>query len=489
MVSSLDLKRLVSPDIKMDSKYESDALYFFVNLTGTGQNIFKSMSGKLTLENGLVRICQSGRIEDWGQFVAFEKLKTLIDISSSNITNTCSKLDDIYLVSGATLVSGNLPVDLNIKDIEPLYVLRREEIANLKEKFRYKSEQLYEGILKGSKIGYGLFYIADNEPTFCSPITSHSDIHLNLINKQNDIVRFFAPVFDVIEFSQPVESIFKRLQRGTCGIVYASATDLGSLTKALNLSGLLTPEFLPIWIAEVDVDQAKRTAKEALLAQIKEVIEQSVKEKKQKEDKALKEQKIKEQEALREQKIKEQRALEKQRLEKERLLEEQRVKNLRESATFRQAALRDKNDVKFTALTNRLLPGLNNLLGSIGFKASNSTLSDNNLKELLSILRPDLLEKKNQGWEKTSLNLEKVDYGVTRYLGRNLEGLVVDIKISMKNRGAGAFEDYCRTLHIAYDLDFDMWRQEKLTLCNKPQQTNKWQVESNFSSKWIVIAD
>ena len=225
--------------------------------------------------------------------------------------------------------------------------------------------------MKGSKIGYGLFHIADNEPTFCSPITSHSDIHLNLINKQNDIVRFFAPVFDVIEFSQPVESIFKRLQRGTCGIVYASATDLGSLTKALNLSGLLTPEFLPIWIAEVDVDQAKRTAKEALQAQL---IEQSAQEQKKKEDKALKEQKIKEQKALREQKIKEQRALEKQRLEKERLLEEQRVKNLRESAAFRQAALRDKNDVKFTALTNRLLPGLNNLLGSIGFKASNSAL-------------------------------------------------------------------------------------------------------------------
>ena len=454
-VKDLNLINSVTTTVKTDSKYELDAIYMYVNLSGFADHVFKNLEGVLELEDGYANICQIGDIDDWDQFAAYQKLTKLVDIENSMLKFNCSQSEDFYIVAGTSLASGTLPNIVAITDLSDLYLLRKDEIVDLKRRFQYKSEANYEDVLAGVKQGYGLFYIAGHPPVICSSEDSNIDAHLQLINEKQDIIRYFAPQVDNIDFDISLPTINKRLQKKTCGMVYGSAQDLKILANASIKSNNYEVEFLPIWFSEQKVNEAIQVQKNL------QALDNS-----------------KEQDA-----------------EQQRILQEEKLKKLKESAENRQRELRVANEIKFTSIIDRLRVGVRAVISNI-FEDQNDEDEDSNdyelneeLVELIEPIQFDLLDKKLEGWEPVSTTIKKVDFGTVIFNERRPEAIVVDLEINMKNRKIGKFEPYCTRIHIVYDLDFDMWRREMFSECDAVNKTNYWQLKNDFESGWVVTVE
>lgn len=451
-VKDLNLINSVTTTVKTDSKYELDAIYMYVNLSGFADHVFKNLEGLLELEDGYANICQIGDIDDWDQFAAYQKLTKLVDIENSMLKFNCSQSEDFYIVAGTSLASGTLPSIVAITDLSDLYLLRKDEIVDLKRRFQYKSEANYEDVLAGVKQGYGLFYIAGHPPVICSSEDGNIDAHLQLINEKQDIIRYFAPQVDNIDFDISLPTINKRLQKKTCGMVYGSAQDLKILANASIKANNYEVEFLPIWFSEQKVNEAIQVQKNL------QALDNS-----------------KEQDA-----------------EQQRILQEEKLKKLKESAENRQRELRVANEIKFTSIIDRLSVGVRAVTSNI-FEDQNDEDEDSNdyelneeLVELIEPIQFDLLDKKLEGWEPVSTTIKKVDFGTVIFNERRPEAIVVDLEINMKNRKIGKFEPYCTRIHIVYDLDFDMWRREMFSECDAETRTNRWKLKNDFESGWIV---
>ena len=102
LINTLGLIDNVQLETKIDINFNSKALYYYANLTEKAQNLFRNLESNLELEEDHARICQIGNIDQWSQFVAYNKLKNLIELKSSNIVtnNDCSNSEDIYIIKG-----------------------------------------------------------------------------------------------------------------------------------------------------------------------------------------------------------------------------------------------------------------------------------------------------------------------------------------------------------------------------------------------------
>ena len=114
---------------------------------------------------------------------------------------------------------------------------------------------------------------------------------------------------------------------------------------------------------------------------------------------------------------------------------------------------------------------------------------DFELDNLIHPIMSELKDKELEGWEIISDEMVKVDYGTARFKGRKLEAVVAEFIIYLKNRKVGSFENYCKKIHITYDLDFDMWRKELFGECSDIEKTYQWMRRNDFESGWIVIAN
>ena len=451
-VKDLNLINNVTKSVKTDSKYELDAIYMFVNLSGFANHVFKNLDGVLELEGGNANICQIGDIDDWDQFAAFQKLNKLVDIEKSTLKFNCGQSEDFYILAGTSLASGTLPNIVANTDLSDLYLLSKDEIVDLKRRFQYKSEANYEDVLAGVKNGYGLFYIAGHPPIICSSEDDNIDAHLQLINEKQDIIRYFAPKSEKIDFNLSLSTINKRLQKKTCGMIYGSSRDLKILADASINTNKYEVEFLPIWFSDQKVNEAIQFQKN------RQALNNS-----------------KELDA-----------------EQQRILKEEKLKKLRESAENRQRELRALNDVKFTSIIDRLQVGVREIVNEIfEDQADNNVVNSNyevneELLELMSPIQFDLLNKKLEGWEPVSTAINKVDFGTIIFNNRKPEAIIVELEINMKNRKIGKFDPYCKRIHIAYDLDFDMWRREIFSDCATEARTNRWKLKNDFESGWIV---
>ena len=245
------------------------------------------------------------------------------------------------------------------------------------------------------------------------------------------------------------------IRRFECGYIYAASQDLAQLIDAAKNSNLVY-NVLPVWVSEKALLEI--TEKRTQIAKIQ----------------------LSEQEA-RQQKM---------------LLNEQARKAAMAKALIRQAALRNKYDTRYTAILDQLAIMTKT---AIDFGFAHSPLDANYTRRYLDL---DIIDSETENsspldpiieniqdlalekWEQTGLTFEKIDYGSVNYNGRILEGVVVEIKLTIKNRVIGEFETYCRNIRAIQDDDFDMWRKIKIDNC----QTNndEWELANDFESRWIV---
>lgn len=436
----------------------SDSIYIFGNFTGAASSIFRGISGAAELDGAVARVCAVGELDKWQQYAIKDYL--LGSLSAEELifsSSPCSGSEDLLIGLGSQMVSQELPVVFS-SSYEEIAILDRKTSMDIKEKLDLMSQIYLDDVTAGKKSGNGIISFDSSRKIICSIVQEDVSIHVDGLKANQNILEIFGASVNSINQPKNVIDAFRKIQRKECGFVYAAADDLATLIEAANNSEL---EYvvLPIWISNETI-------------------------------KALTDKKTE---------------LEKDRLsdEEARLqnarLEAQAREELTKKALSKQSDLRKKYEVRFSSIVDRLATASR---AAVDFGFRHSPL-DSNYQERylqLSILDPDTgkssafdpiiddiqnmaLEK----WEQTGFSLQKIDYGIVTYNTRSLEGIVVELRVELKNRVVGDFTTYCRTIRAIQDGDFDVWRQIEIDQCGS-DGTN-WKLTHSFNSQWIVETD
>lgn len=446
-----------TPQITGDpDKYTSDAVYLLGNFSGNGEHIYKNLSGSPEFDKGKATACLIGALDQWERLSVSSALNENFNAKNLDIKlSDCRGAEDLVIAKGAELNAGTIPASFNISTLEEILVIEQKSIFEEKNKLQIASELYESDILNGSKIGHGLVIFNDSSASLCLILEGNKDDHLVALEESKKVLSTFIEFTGGYALADDAIDAFKRIQRNDCGAIYADAVTLAKLIEAAknnNLGYLVAPAWVtPNAIQDIAV---QREANEKALAAQREALKQNE------------------------------------------VLQEQASVSAAEKAIVLQLELRNRHDVRFSALVDDLSGKLKT---AVDFAFSNSPLDkgyqDNYLT--LPILDPieptksafdpiieDIQRLSLEKWEMTGFIVEKIDYGDVSYNNRVLEGVIVELNISVKNRVVGDFSTYCQVIRAVQDDDFDMLRQISIEACEADH--SEWKIQNGFESKWIV---
>mgnify|MGYP001487047103 CR=1 FL=1 len=444
-----------SKDIDLDSPYLADALYLFGNFSGNAPHLFKGLSGQPQLSEGMVDICVIGDWDKWQRFAVLDYVADELRADNYVIhEQACLDSGDILAITGLRLIEGRTPLAFS-DGYEQLTEVSRSDAMAVKAKYSLMSEIFEDGILSGEKSGYGVLSFNSSASATCLVVPEENTDHIDALRGNFDLATLFEESLQSVQFSKNTIDAFRSVQRDKCGYIYAVSQDLAQLIDAAKNSNL-EYNVLPVWVSE-----------KALL----EIAEKRTQ---------IAKTQLSEQEAR----------------QQRQLLTEQAREAAMQKALVQQAALREQYQVRYAAILDQLM-SMSKMAIDFGFK--HSPLDSNYMEKYLqlSIIDPvtentsafdpiieDIQNLALEKWEQTGSIIEKIDYGTVDYKGRTLEGVVAEIKVSMKNRIIGDFKTYCRKIRAIQDDDFDMWRKLEITTCGS--NDNDWSLLNEFKSRWVV---
>jgi hypothetical protein len=436
--------------------FTSDAIYILGNFSGNGEHIYKGLSGNPEFDSGNASACVVGMLDQWEKYSLSNVLAEKFSVQSIELkTSDCRGTEDIVVAKGAELQSKNTPASYKPRTLEEIAVIEQNAVFEAKSKLEIASELYETDIMNGSKVGHGLVIFNGSTAALCLVLDDNKDDHLVAIEANKKVLSNFVEFTGGYALASDAIDAFKRIQRNECGSIYASAETLAQLIEAAKNNEL---KYLvaPVWVTPSALEQVaqQRESNERAAAAQREAQEQN--------------------EALR----------------------EQASASASQKALARQQDLQNRYNVRFSALVDDLSGKLRT---AVEFGLGNSPLDKGYSEKYsaLTILDPidqsqspfDAVIEDVQGlalekWEMTGLIVEKIDYGDVSYNGRTLEGIVTELKVSLKNRVVGDFGTYCRVVRAVQDDDFDMLRQISIEDCGADH--SDWKLENGFSSKWIV---
>jgi hypothetical protein len=89
------------------------------------------------------------------------------------------------------------------------------------------------------------------------------------------------------------------------------------------------------------------------------------------------------------------------------------------------------------------------------------------------------------GWEIVRIDSAIEDYGLVEWKSRVLEAGFVNIRIKMRNRDLGEYQDNCYVLAYILDKEFDIARDPIVAACNT-DSVPRYKIANRFSSRWVV---
>jgi hypothetical protein len=235
------------------------------------------------------------------------------------------------------------------------------------------------------------------------------------------------------------EDAFVAAQKTQCGAVYASASDLKTISGGLARAKIPF-SFSSLWITPAELD-----AKDAELAEKKRLQEQQSLERKQK-------------------------------FEDEGRLREQRDKDLAAGQSTQQSELRTKYDGSARAAVADIVADVVNWeqsqRGPIGAEYPE-------FAAWLAAMRAD-------HWEIMTTDREVQDYGTSDFKGRALTTAFARITIRLRNPILGEYQDACFVFGRIADQEFHMEREPIFAHCDDVDAVKLWQTGHEFQSQWVV---
>ena len=83
-------------------------------------------------------------------------------------------------------------------------------------------------------------------------------------------------------------------------------------------------------------------------------------------------------------------------------------------------------------------------------------------------------------------HFNRLDFGSADFQNRKLEGIIIEMVISIKNRLIGKYSEYCQRIQVMYDPNFNTWRDYEISPCGSDVESISWKQRLAFQSLWIV---
>lgn len=446
---------------KINGLFEPTSVYVFINRSGDAGSVYKNLEGKTAFEQGRGSYCASDKLDPMDFYILQGKIFGLWSDLKGLDAKSCGRDTDVFIVQGNEITSDRLYNAIALSDLEQAVEFTMQQRDEEYGRLTFLKDTIEQDVINGTRIGFGALTVESSEGPMCAVLNDKQQAHGEILTSNQTLLKVYgindAKFSDV--FSGENEA-FKSLQRQQCGMIYGSALSLGRLYLAGKSAGIKL-EFLPLWVSPREVDE-KNTALEAEKTQGAQQLNTAM-----------------------------------QSIEDQQRLEQEAQRTLAEKATIRQRELREQNGLRFTIIKDQLQAEIfaaidfayNNSPDDAGYVAKyvEQTFVDKDTRyspydRIIANVQQMAAEK----WEITEKTVSQIDYGSTKFNDREVEGLVVELKMASKNRLIGKYSEYCKRVHVMNDADFEIWREFEMSECNDNGATANWQTNWAFDSKWVV---
>jgi hypothetical protein len=447
---------------KVNSLFETTSVYVFVNRSGDASSVYKNLDGQTAFEKGLGSYCASDKLDPLDLYILQRKIFELWPNLKSLDRVNCDPSVDVFFARGNEITSDVLYAAVALNQLEQAIEFTKQQRDEEYGRLEYLQNSIEKDVIDGTRVGFGALAVEDSEGSICAILTDKQQAHREAVSNSGELLKIFGVAdtqFKDIFVSE--DEAFKKLQRQQCGVIYGSSLSLGRIYLA-GTSADFKFVFLPLWISPREIDErdsAIEAEKSENIEQLKTVM---------------------------------------QSVEDQQKLDQEAQRTLAEKATVRQLELRSQNGLRFTVVKDLIQADIDavvdfaflNSPADLGYEnkyLDQTFVNKDTRNSMYDELISDVQKLSAEKWEISEKSIFQVDYGSVKFNDREIEGMIVELKIAIKNRMIGRYSEYCKRMHVINDADFEFWREFLISNCDDNAATERWKARWTFNSKWIVL--
>jgi hypothetical protein len=445
---------------------DNEDLIFLYN-TASGR-IVKSLKGDLVFKDRNPSVCFAQdrnveRIKDLERLTMAQIQRQELDVQGLRIAQGACPIDgmegyDVVVFQRIGLLS-QAPgyVSSVVRKVETTFSrlasIPGPEVVRALQDEVLSSAALEAQILNGKSSGYGIVFTNPGQGRICHTVGEDSEAHKIAVLRKTGTV--FNIATDSIAFTTTsLDDAFADFQTRKCNAIYASATDLAEIVRAMKRERL-DYVVAPLWVDPLEI-------KAVLQAEATQVANAMAKEEEAR--KSL------QQEAA----ILKQRALD----------EASKRENIERD-------LQSRNRSFARAAQDQVSGIVDTFIAEV--KASGDKRGDGVFGKAAELFPPfarSLKQLTRDRWELETKSYSVEDFGDADWNRRKVEAVIVRAELVLQNKPLGRRDKVCFLLGAVIDAEFSYLRDPITLPCDASEaDVERWQVGSRFSSRWRAAAN
>ena len=445
----------------LSNLFNPSSLYIFANVSGDAVNIYKGLDAKFSFEQNKGIFCASDKLDPFDHYLLrgmfLDKWKELQSLQQSK----CSQTSDLFIAKGNELTSDTLYDVLMLSDTEQLFELTKQQRSLEFNRLLTLKDTVKKNVMEGTKVGFSAIKSKNESKKICAIVGDHQQAHQSVLEQYGSLLAVYDVNDTFLDLIVENENeAFKLMQRRYCGVIYGAPLPLSRIYLAGTSAGF-DLDFLPIWIDKSEIQEVHQNMERERLADL------------QKQKKA--------EETL---------------VNRVKLAEQAEITNKQKSA-IKQESLRQTNNLRFQVLKDTLQE---NVISAVNFAYNHSPTDkgyqdkyidqpfvdkDTKLSDFDPIIF-DIQKLADDKWKIMDHHFNRLDFGSADFQNRKLEGIIIEMVISIKNRLIGKYSEYCQRIQVMYDPNFNTWRDYEISPCGSDVESISWKQRLAFQSLWIV---
>ncbi|WP_201834842.1 hypothetical protein [Microvirga zambiensis] len=441
-----------------------ELIFLYNNASG---RIVKSLKGDLVFKDRNPTICFAQdrnveRIKDLERLTMAQIQRQELDVQGVRIAQAACPIDgmegyDVIVFQRIGLLS-QAPgyVSSLVRKVETTFgrlaSIPGPEVVRALQDEVLSSAALEAQILNGKSSGFGIVFNNPSQGRICQTVADDPEAHRIAVLQKTGTV--FNVSTDDISFTRTsLDDAFADFQTRKCNAIYASATDLAEIVKAMKRERL-DYVVAPMWVDSLEV-------KAVLQAEASQMANVMAKEEEAR--KAL------QQEAA----IMKQRALD----------EAAKRENIERDLQSRNRSFARAAQDQVSGIVDAFIAEV---------KASGDKRGDGVFGKAAELF-PNLVREYKQltrdRWELETKSYSVADFGDADWNRRKVEAVIVRAEFVLQNRPLGRRDEICFLLGAVIDAEFSYLRDAVTFRCDTSEaEVKRWQIGSRFSSRWRAAA-
>lgn len=445
---------------------DNEELIFLYN-TASGR-IVKSLRGDLVFKDRNPSICFAQdrsveRIKDLERLTMAQIQRQELDVQGVRIAQAACPIDgmegyDVIVFQRIGLLS-QAPgyVSSVVRKVETTFgrlaSIPGPEVVKAMQDEGLSSAALEAQILNGKSSGFGLVLTNPSQGRVCQTVAEDAEAHKIAVLRKTSTV-FNVSTDDIAFTKTSLDDAFADFQTRKCNAIYASATDLAEIVKAMKRERL-DYVVAPMWVDPLEI-------KAVLQAEATQMANAMAKEEEAR--KGL------QQEAA----ILKQRALD----------EAAKRENIERD-------LQSRNRSFARAAQDQVAGIVDTFIAEV--KASGDKRGDGVFGKAAELFPPFVRSFKQltrDRWELETKAYAVEDFGDADWNKRKVEAVVVRAEFVLQNKPLGRRDKVCFLLGAVIDAEFTYLRDAITLPCEDSEDdVKRWQIGSKFSSRWRAAAN